>query len=82
MTEGAFYVYALKDPRTTPARPFYIGKGVGTRAWDHLVTPDTTSKGTRIAEIIADGKKVIVSKICEGRTKCKHSKWKLNSLLH
>jgi len=49
MTEGAFYVYALKDPRTTPARPFYIGKGVGTRAWDHLVTPDTTSKGTRIA---------------------------------
>jgi hypothetical protein len=51
MTEGAFYVYALKDPRTSPAKPFYIGKGVGTRAWDHLLTPDDTAKGKRIAEI-------------------------------
>jgi uncharacterized protein len=42
---GAFYVYALKDPRTSPAKPFYIGKGVGTRAWDHLLRPDETAKG-------------------------------------
>ncbi len=68
MSEGAFYVYALKDPRTTPAKPFYIGKGVGTRAWDHLLTPDKTLKGKLIAQIIAAGKKVIVSKICDGLT--------------
>ncbi|HZS55511.1 MAG TPA: GIY-YIG nuclease family protein [Bryobacteraceae bacterium] len=65
---GAFYVYALKDPRTSPAKPFYIGKGVGTRAWDHLLTPDKTPKGQRIAEIAASGHKVVVSKICDGLT--------------
>jgi hypothetical protein len=63
---GAYYVYALKDPRTSPAKPFYIGKGVGTRAWDHLLTPDKTPKGKRIAEIEASGHKVLVSKICDG----------------
>jgi hypothetical protein len=51
MPDGAFYVYSLKDPRTSPAKPFYIGKGVGTRAWDHLLQPDDTAKGKRIAEI-------------------------------
>jgi hypothetical protein len=45
MVDGAFYVYALKDPRSSPAKPFYVGKGVDTRAWDHLVEPDGTAKG-------------------------------------
>lgn len=46
MQDGAFYVYTLKDPRSSPAKPFYVGKGVGTRAWDHLLLrqDDTLAK--------------------------------------
>ena len=65
---GAFYVYALKDPRTSPAKPFYIGKGVGTRAWDHLISTDQTAKGRRIAEIVKSGKEVLVTVICDDLT--------------
>lgn len=54
-------VYALKDPRHHPARPFYIGKGSGTRAYDHLIRPDNTLKGDRIREIEAAGAQVMVS---------------------
>ncbi len=25
----SYYVYALKDPRSSPAQAFYIGKGTG-----------------------------------------------------
>src|SRR6516165_10187860 len=62
---GAYYVYALKDPRTSPAKPFYIGKGVGTRAWDHLLSPDETAKGRRIAEIVGSGHEVLVNVLCD-----------------
>jgi uncharacterized protein len=64
--ETTFYVYALKDPRTSPARPFYIGKGTGTRSFDHLAQPDATRKGQRIREIEADGKKVLVERLVDG----------------
>ncbi len=63
-----YYVYALKDPRTSPALPFYIGKGVGTRAHDHLVKPDETRKGVRIQEIIKTGKAVLVARLVESLT--------------
>jgi hypothetical protein len=55
MAVNFFYVYALKDPRTSPALPFYIGKGAGSRAFDHLVTPDGTRKYSKIKEIVAAG---------------------------
>lgn len=55
MPSGFFYVYSLKDPRSSPAKPFYIGKGTGSRAYEHLVTPDRTRKYARIQEILDAG---------------------------
>jgi len=65
MSETSYYVYALKDPRTSPAKPFYVGKGTGTRSHDHLVYPDSTRKGERIREIVGSGGKVLVVKLVE-----------------
>ena len=61
----SYYVYALKDSRTSPARTFYIGKGVGTRSHDHLLKPDATRKGARIKEILASGGHVLVSRLVD-----------------
>jgi len=63
-----FYVYALKDPRSSPAMPFYIGKGTGSRAYDHLVTPDATRKYARIKEILDVGAKPIVDILVDDLT--------------
>ena len=55
MSTSFYYVYALKDPRFSPAKPFYIGKGTGSRAYDHLVRPDRTPKYARIQKITEAG---------------------------
>src|SRR4029077_11480175 len=67
-TQNVFYVYALKDPRATPAQPFYIGKGAGTRAWDHELRVDQSAKGKRIREIQAAGQEVLTVKLVEELT--------------
>lgn len=66
MAETSYYVYALKDPRSSPAKSFYIGKGTGTRAYDHLIQPDESRKGRRIRDIISSGKEVLVTHLADG----------------
>jgi len=59
MKKLGFYVYALIDPRDN--QPFYIGKGIGNRVFDHVETAiknETNSdKLEKIREIKASGMK-------------------------
>jgi hypothetical protein len=55
-----YYVYALKDPRQNPATAFYIGKGTGSRAWQHVLHVDETLKGQRIKQVQDAGAEVAV----------------------
>ena len=64
--QSVFYVYALKDPRVSPARPFYIGKGAGTRAWEHELRIDQSAKGERIRQVHSAGLQVLTVKLVEG----------------
>ncbi|MGZ0080630.1 LEM-3-like GIY-YIG domain-containing protein (plasmid) [Methylomonas sp. YC3] len=63
-----YYIYSLKDPRNSPAQPFYIGKGTGNRAWEHTLRVDQTQKGRRIAEIQAAGHAVITTVLADDLT--------------
>jgi uncharacterized protein len=65
MSDDSYYVYALKDPRKSPALPFYIGKGTGIRAYEHAINVDKTRKGRRISEIQSSGHEVVVSILAE-----------------
>jgi uncharacterized protein len=58
----------LRGTSPSPALPFYVGKGAGTRSFDHLAKPDATRKGLRIQEIHAAGAKVLVTRLVESLT--------------
>jgi hypothetical protein len=66
MKEDSYYVYSLKDPSS--GKPFYIGKGTGIRAWEHVLNSDTTAKGRRITQIREAGAEVLVSVLADGLT--------------
>jgi hypothetical protein len=66
--DRCYYVYALKDPLMTPANTFYIGKGTGSRAWEHDLAPDKSSKGLRISQIQNAGREVLISKLVDDLT--------------
>lgn len=68
MTQNPFYVYALKDPREKPSKPFYIGKGTGNRAWEHQTNIDESEKGRLIKEIQASGHSVLHTIIADNLT--------------
>lgn len=68
MAQNPFYVYALKDPREKPSKPFYIGKGTGNRAWEHQANIDESEKGLLIQNIKADGHNVIHTIIADNLT--------------
>lgn len=66
--KNPFYVYALKDPRTTPAKAFYIGKGTGNRVYEHQKENSDSEKANVIAEIHSEGLGVIHTVIMEDLT--------------
>lgn len=65
---NTYYVYLLKDPRTTPASVFYVGKGTGSRMTDHLKKIDATRKGKLIQDILNSGSEPIATRIIEDLT--------------
>jgi hypothetical protein len=69
-----YYVYALMDDRDNSA--FYIGKGCGRRAWQHMHawrkgTERNYAKTARISEIMAAGGTVSVNILVENLTETK-----------
>jgi hypothetical protein len=66
--QNPFYVYALKDPRSKPAKTFYIGKGTGNRAWEHQINIDESEKGMTIRGIHDEGLSVIHTVISDNLT--------------
>lgn len=71
MAKNPYYVYALKDPRTNPMRPFYIGKGKGRRIDLHVLKVDKTEKGKTIKAILDAGlqveQEILVGDLTEGQ---------------
>lgn len=62
-TGGSYYVYALLDPRGSQARPFYIGKGHGSRKSQHLNEPDASTKWRTIQAIRDAGLEPLVTEL-------------------
>lgn len=53
-----YYVYVYSDPDTH--KPFYVGKGKGDRAFQHLADQSESDKAKKIEEIRARGKEPVI----------------------
>jgi hypothetical protein len=64
------YVYLLLDPRSSPPRPFYVGKGTGNRVFAHahdaLTSPVNSDKLETIRAIHGEGRRVVVQIVRHG----------------
>lgn len=61
------YVYVYTDPRYDEI--FYIGKGIGNRAFSHMKEDSESEKVKRIQEIIDDGEEPIIEILAYGLDK-------------
>lgn len=59
-----YYVYVYSDPDTK--KPFYVGKGKGNRAFNHLDDQSESDKVRKISEIKARGKEPIIEVLVHG----------------
>lgn len=59
-----YYVYVYSDPDTH--QPFYVGKGKGNRAFDHLKQLGESSKINKIKEIQSRGKQPLIEILIHG----------------
>jgi len=60
---SSYYIYVLKDPRTSPAKIFYIGKRTSSESWDQVTEIDATRKGQYVKKIIDSGENVIMNEM-------------------
>lgn len=63
ITPNTYYVYGLVDP--TNGEMFYIGKGTGNRARQHLTKSHNASVRNRVAAIKSTNKNVIIQILCD-----------------
>jgi|HubBroStandDraft_5_1064220.scaffolds.fasta_scaffold77276_2 hypothetical protein len=61
-----FYVYMYIDPRNF--KPFYYGKGHGSRQFSHLLDSKESEKTTKIDEIRKEGLEPIIRVVAKGLT--------------
>jgi hypothetical protein len=68
MADGGdrFYVYTYIDPRSF--KPFYYGKGHGSRQFSHLLDSKESEKTERINEIRKEGLEPIIRVVAKGLT--------------
>ena len=59
-----YYVYVYSDPDTK--KPFYVGKGKGNRAFNHLIDQSESDKVKKLAEIKAQGKEPLIEILVHG----------------
>ncbi len=64
----SFYVYALKDPISSPSLSFHIARGAGVRAWEHESHPDNSLKGQCTQRIKDAGRDLSVVRLVDQLT--------------
>ncbi len=65
-TDERFYVYVYIDPRNF--KPFYYGKGQGSRQFSHLLDRTEGDKTAKISEIRREGLEPIIRVVAKGLT--------------